>query len=166
MTKYRDLPTKEGRPYVTSTDQIPVEFESETEEEEFWETAYFADGVLEEGQEIEDEVDRVLGIERLSLLEKLVQELTRILADDYVASSSSQVHVPQVLKQYANDSLVQHVDFYQQTQRGREFIYFGGFQKFRQINLFWDEHSDVQVEHLIAAQVVKAEKPSGGSSNW
>jgi len=52
---------KEERRLITHPDQIP-DFDTMTEEEEaeFWETHDFADGVLEEGPEVDAEFERIL----------------------------------------------------------------------------------------------------------
>ena len=172
MTEYKDLPMREGRPYITSPEQIPTNFESEVEEEEFWETAYFADGVLEKSQEIDDEVDIVLGVERLSPLESLIQECMRILAEsrpassDLASHSSSQILTHLALERHAENFSFHYLELGQPTQHQTAIVYLGEFQEFRQVRLFQDEYRVVQVENLIAAQMAKTEKQSGGSSNW
>lgn len=172
MTEYKDLPMREGRPYITLPEQIPTDFESEAEEEEFWETAYFADGVLEKSQEVDDEVDRVLGIERLSPLESLIQECMRILAEsrsaplDLALHSSFQVLTHLALKRHTENPLFQHLELGQPTQHQTAIVYLGEFQEFGQIRLFRDEYRVVQIENLVAAQMAKTEKQSGGSPNW
>lgn len=52
------------RTLITSSDELP-NFEKMTREEEaeFWETHDFAEGVLEDGPEIDAEVYEALGIE-------------------------------------------------------------------------------------------------------
>ncbi len=48
------------RTLVTSRDQLPdFDMMGEDEEMEFWETHDFAEGVLEEGPEIDEEFDRL-----------------------------------------------------------------------------------------------------------
>ncbi len=56
---FRDM----ERPLITSSDELP-DFSKMTAEEEaeFWETHDFAEGVFEEGPEIDAEIDEALGI--------------------------------------------------------------------------------------------------------
>lgn len=50
--------------YITSPEQIPDSFPSEEAEIEWWERHSFAPGVMEEGPEVDAELDRLLGIDR------------------------------------------------------------------------------------------------------
>ena len=60
VKNFRDM----ERTLITSVDELP-DFDQMTREEEaeFWETHDFADGVFEEGPEIDAEVYEALGIE-------------------------------------------------------------------------------------------------------
>jgi hypothetical protein len=53
---------KSERQLITSPDQIPESFPSWEAEDEFWRTHDFADGVLEEGEEVEAEFFKGLGV--------------------------------------------------------------------------------------------------------
>lgn len=60
VKNFRDM----ERTLITSVDGLP-DFEQMTREEEaeFWETHDFAEGVFEEGPEIDAEIDEALGLE-------------------------------------------------------------------------------------------------------
>jgi hypothetical protein len=57
--------TKAKRKVITHPDQLP-DFSKLTweEEDEFWRTHDFAEGVFEEGPEVDAELDGLLGIDR------------------------------------------------------------------------------------------------------
>jgi hypothetical protein len=50
------------RKLITALEQIPSSFASREAEAEFWETHDFAEGVLEEGPEVDKEFAQALGL--------------------------------------------------------------------------------------------------------
>ncbi len=61
QTQVKDLRDIE-RKLITSLEQIPPSFPSREAEAEFWETHDFAEGVLEEGPEVDKEFAQALGL--------------------------------------------------------------------------------------------------------
>jgi len=159
MTKSSQYPLKDGRPYITSRDQIPTEFNSEDDETEFWELAHFAEGVLEEGPHIDAEVDRILGINRQE--EAFDYLLTLLKTWRHIPKGSNPFH--------EQDLPVIHVQT--DTSRSYEVVFLNVH-----IQTYPDPiksaaqqlagHHRARPEDVIAAHMLKIERKGHDPSGW